>query len=355
VKTHRKTLLSLLTILTLGLTLFIGACTPVIYGVPEEHWKRMDEAERAAARAAYEERRRQRYRVDFNPASLLLALEEFTANAGVQLLYDSRVCAVHVDDSRIQHLVIENKSGRSAIACRTVVDATGDADVCFLAGEQTESLDTNVLCGWFYTMNDGKLQLHQLSNRYSPQARKDDAAGPFFRGDTAEHVTAHVIGTRSLIRAELETLRTRAAPLSDVQIVSVPTTACLRMTRRLTGSFSLGARHVHQWFDDTVGLTGDWRESGPVYAVPLRALRGVATRNLLAAGRCISVDTTVWDATRAIPTCVLTGEAAGTAAAMAADTLNGDVHSLTVAVLQNQLRRQGVFLDPTLVALADEQ
>jgi hypothetical protein len=122
------------------------------------------------------------------------------------------------------------------------------------------------------------------------------------------------------------------------------------MTRRLVGTFSLGARDVHAWFEDAVGLTGDWRERGPVYAIPMRALRAARVRNLLAAGRCISVDTSAWDATRAIPACVVTGEAAGTAAAMASRLHGGDVHVLELGRLQARLRRQGALLDPSLTA-----
>ncbi len=52
---------------------------------------------------------------------------------------------------------MENKSGRTAVACHSVVDASGDADICYLAGEETESLDSNVLCGWFYHLDQGRV------------------------------------------------------------------------------------------------------------------------------------------------------------------------------------------------------
>ena len=293
-------------------------------------------------------RRTTRFQVEFNPSSYLLVLEKLVVETGVTLLYDTRICAVHRDGHRISHLIVENKSGRSAVACRTVVDATGDADVCFLAGERTESLDSNVLCGWFYSLQQNGLKLHCLSNRFSSQATKDDAEGPFFRGDDADQVTAHLLGTRELIRKEIETIRSRA-PDTDIQLVTPPTIPCFRMTRRLVGSVSLSANHVHQWFDDAVGLTGDWRQPGPVYAIPLSALQGVCNHNLLVAGRCLSADTTVWDVTRAIPGCAVTGEACGMAAAMAARHADGDVRTVPVPALQSQLRKQGVLLDPALV------
>jgi hypothetical protein len=48
----------------------------------------------------------------------------------------------------------------------------------------------------------------------------------------------------------------------------------------------------------------------------------------------------------------VTGEAAGVAAAMAAQSTAGDVHALDVNRLQAVLRDQRVLLDPALVAAA---
>lgn len=298
-----------------------------------------------------EQRRKTRFRVDFNPSAYLLALEKLVVDSGIKLLYDTRVCAVSRSDDRVTHAIIENKSGRQAVACRTVVDATGDADVCFLAGETTESLDSNVLCGWFYLLKDGQPHLQAMTRRYAPDCGKELADGPFFRGDDAEQVTAQILGSRAMLRERWAEWRARH-PGATIEPFLPATIACFRMTRRLVGEFSLGERDMHRWFDDAVGLTGDWRKNGPVYAVPLRSLRAVRTRNLLTAGRCISVDTTVWDATRAIPTCAVTGEAAGVAAALAARDHAGDVHALPVPVLQARLKAQRVLLDPALVAPA---
>jgi len=300
-----------------------------------------------------EERTRKRYRVDFNPAAYMFALEKLVVDAGVKLLYDTRFCSVRRERTRVSHVIVENKSGRSALACRSVVDATGDADLCSAAGEETMSLDSNVLSGWFYTLMAGELKLHQLSNTYCPDAGIEKAQGPFFRGDDGEQVTAHILGTRAKIRERLEEVRTEH-PTGDPQLLMPATTACFRMTRRLVASFTLAEEHMHQWFDDAIGLTGDWRRPGPVYAIPLSCLRGVRTSNLLVAGRCISVDNTAWDALRAIPPCVVTGEAAGTAASLAAAQTDGNVNALEHGALQARLLAQGVLLDPKRVAPHNE-
>jgi len=295
-----------------------------------------------------EERQRVRYVASFNPIAYLLALERLVVDAGVHLWYDTRVCAARREGERVSHLMVENKGGRGALAGSVVVDATGDADVCHLAGEATESLDTNVLSGWFYDLRDDGLHLNPLTHAFSRMGDREGAQGPFYRGDDGQQVTQQILGSRELIRQRLAALRAER-PEEDVQPVGVPTIACLRMTRRLVGAATLTAADVHRWHEDAVGLTGDWRQAGPVYAIPWGALRGVHNRNLLAAGRCISADASVWDVTRVIPPCAVTGEAAGTGAALAARETAGDLTRLPVAALQRRLRERGGLLERALV------
>ncbi|MFA7256573.1 MAG: FAD-dependent oxidoreductase [Kiritimatiellales bacterium] len=294
------------------------------------------------------ERTAKRYAADFNPAAYMLALEEILIESGVELFYDTRFCDVRREGTRITHVIVENKSGRSALAGSVFIDATGDADVCVCSGEETVSLESNVITGWFYTLTQGELKLHKLSKKYSPIAGTENAEGPFFRGDDAEHVTKHILQTRALLRNRLAEFRASHLP-QDTQVLMPAMIACFRMTRRLAGGFTLAGSHMHQWFDDTIGLTGDWRQPGPVFAIPFRCLQAMRNSNLLVAGRCISVDNTAWDVLRAIPPCVVTGEAAGTAAALAASHAHGDIRMIDFGALKKQLCAQGVLLDPTLV------
>ena len=295
-----------------------------------------------------EERIRQRYRASFNPSSFLLALEKLIVESGVTLMYDTRVCAVYREGDRISHVLVENKSGRSALAAKVFIDATGDADVCFAAGEATESLDSNVPAAWFYTLIDGELALQKLTQPYDPHGGTDGVDGPFFRGDDGADVTAHLIESRRLLAKRLAEMRAKH-PDDNVQPLLPAMLPNLRMTRRLVGQATVTEDDVHHWFDDTIGLSGDWRKAGPVYAIPLRALQATKHANLLAAGRCISASGYAWENLRAIAPCAVTGEAAGTAAAMAARHTAGDVSALDVPSLQRQLRSQNVLLDRDLV------
>ena len=66
----------------------------------------------------------------------------------------------------------------------------------------------------------------------------------------------------------------------------------------------------------------------------------VGLKNLVAAGRCTAAETDAWEVTRVIPTAALTGEAAGTAAALAV-VAGGSPDELPVATLQDALRAAG--------------
>ena len=295
-----------------------------------------------------EDRIQQRYRASFNPSSFLLALEKLIVDSGVTLMYDTRVCAVHKEGNRISHVLVENKSGRSALGAKVFIDTTGDADVCFAAGEATESLDSNVPAAWFYTLIDGELALQKLTQPYDPHGGMDGVDGPFFGGDTGDQVTAHLIESRRLLAKRLAEIRAKH-PEDNVQPLLPTMLPNLRMTRRLVGPVTVTQDDVHRWFDDTVGLGNDWRTAGPVYAIPFRALQGVENVNLLAAGRCMSASGYAWENLRALAPCVVTGEAAGTAAELAVQSTGGDVHRVDVPALQDQLREQHVTLDRSLI------
>ena len=62
-------------------------------------------------------------------------------------------------------------------------------------------------------------------------------------------------------------------------------------------------------------------------------------KNLLAAGRCISVTDAMWDISRVIPCCAVTGEAAGVAASIGCDFTRIDLSDV-----QDALRENGVVL-----------
>ena len=122
-------------------------------------------------------------------------------------------------------------------------------------------------------------------------------------------------------------------------ISTIATTPQIRMTRKLVGEYTLAHTEEHTYFEDSIGMVSNWKKRGPVYEVPFRTLYSKEVKNLIVAGRCTSVNETLWDVMRVIPCCAVTGQAAGTAAAM-----TDDFSTLDVAVLQGKLKQNGVVL-----------
>jgi len=301
--------------------------------------------------ATEEQRRGVRFKTAYNPATYVLDLEALLVREGVRILYGTKVCAVIREGDALTHLVVENKSGRSAIAGRAFVDATGDADVCFLAGEPTVSNANNVPCGWFYTVRgDGSgLRIHHASHRFAENPDdRDSAEGPFFRGDDACEVTAQILASRDLIRGELAADRA-ALPDDRRQPIHIATIPCFRMTRRFAGAVALRRADAHRPFPDAVCLAPDWRRPGPVWAIPWRCLAATRTANLTVCGRCASWDESAWDAMRVIPVCAATGEACGLASAMS--TREG-VSSARIEPtgIAAAMRKRGNIIDEKLLA-----
>ena len=116
------------------------------------------------------------------------------------------------------------------------------------------------------------------------------------------------------------------------------------MTRRIVGEYTLGLEEMHKRFDDSIGMVSDWRKRGPIYEVPFRTLYSSSVKNLIMAGRCTSVTDELWDVMRVIPCCAVTGQAAGTAAAM-----TDDFSTLDISELQKKLENNRVVLHETSI------
>ena len=110
------------------------------------------------------------------------------------------------------------------------------------------------------------------------------------------------------------------------------------------GAYVLQRDDMNRDFDDAIAVTGHWTKYGVTYAIPFRSLRTDEVDNLLVAGRCISVDHRTHHATKEIPPSMATGEAAGTAAALAARR-GVALRDLPVTELRDLLRAAGAIVD----------
>ena len=80
------------------------------------------------------------YAVSFDPEVLKLVALEMLHDAGVDIMFHTRFCDVLTDGRQVRAALVENKSGRQAVAGRIYVDATGDGDLAARAGAQYETM-----------------------------------------------------------------------------------------------------------------------------------------------------------------------------------------------------------------------
>ena len=133
--------------------------------------------------------------------------------------------------------------------------------------------------------------------------------------------------------------------LKAADLTSMAAIPQVRMTRRIDG-LATPDEDNDAYYEDSIGIIGNWKVRGPSYELPFGCLKGKKIRNLLAAGRCAAATDLMWDLTRVIPTCALTGEAAGTAAAM-----TDDFDAIDVPALQAKLRANGNVLHKSELGL----
>ena len=88
------------------------------------------------------------------------------------------------------------------------------------------------------------------------------------------------------------------------------------------------------------GVLHDYLRPNEWFEIPYRSLLVKGFDNLLVVGKCMSATHEATGAIRVIPPCILTGEAAGTAAALAARE-GITPRQLEVSTLQRALRAQG--------------
>ena len=299
-------------------------------------WLRYPSRDRATRAAGH------RFEVNFNPQLFAIAAEQALIAAGVEILYGVNAVAVQTEGDRITSVMAEGKGGRFAVIPGMVVDASGDCDIAHLAGLPTEQYALgNRLAAWYYHTGKngynlkmmGMVDLTDEERNANPHA---DLSTSTFSALTAEELSEMTRLSHASILRDVREQKKNDPTWEPVTIATIPQ---IRMTRRLIGAYTLDEHEVHTPMTDSVGMVADWRRRGPVFEVPYGTLYTPSCANLAVAGRCTSVTDGMWDVMRVIPCCSVTGQAAGTAAAMAED-----LRTLAVPVLQKRLTESGVVL-----------
>lgn len=288
-----------------------------------------------------------RYECKFSAPAFALALEELLLKEGVEILFDSLFAGSKTTEDHVDGIYMETKSGRCFVEAKTIVDASGDADLFVREGKECYA-EKNSLAFWNYAAGSsgiyrmgarlgddvGGLELFAIG-KIDKTAERHIVDKPYY-GDSADEVNRFIQDGHKQVLSYMQ-------EHPEYVPASLPGIAQIRKARRIEGSYNLSDQDAGKHFADNIGGSGDWRRPGSIYEVPFRALYGDFD-NVLTAGRCISASGEAWEIMRCIPQASMTGQAAGTAAFLAIQE-KAKLQELSVEKLRTVLKKDGVTLD----------
>ncbi|MBN8754666.1 MULTISPECIES: FAD-dependent oxidoreductase [Variovorax] len=311
-----------------------------------------------------------------DPEMLKGVYHQMVREAGVDLILHGWMVAPIAEEGRVKGAVFESKQGRRAILANVVVDTTGEGDLYAAAGAAYASdIDAHdihhcINTSWLFAGVDMRRWLdfraHEPQAYSALLARGRETLGSFekpivsWRDDVATFLGPRKSGfsaldvdemtqveweSRKSMAEHLAFYRAHAPGFENAWVMLMAPQIGTRHGRRLVGVKSVrrGAWDEGAVEPDEIGISPSPSPKFPNISVPYGALVPEKLDGVLAAGKHISCDTNSHGFMREIPQCWLTGQAAGTAAALAADSgvLPRDVD---VKRLQALLMAQGVPL-----------
>lgn len=338
--------------------------------------------------------------VDINAEHLKVTYDSLLREFGVKVLFFTRLAAVEMkDESTIDAIIVTNKSDLTAYRAKVYIDCTGDGDLCVWAGAKyaigNKDGQTQKTTACFMVANVNTKGFKRTPE--NPEIHPGNPKSPIhtilkekeFSMITDDHACSHLIG-EGTIQFNMGHLSADVNPLDPsslseamrlgrqqaiqylaalkkhlpqvygkAYIVNTFDLLGVRETRRIEGDYTFT---VDDWlarreFDDSIGrninyidihigsVINDFRyahyKKGESHGIPYRILTPKGKTNLLVAGRPVSTDEIAFGSLRIMGCCLVTGEAAGIAAAMAAKQAGHDVHAIDVARLRKRLLEEG--------------
>jgi len=297
----------------------------------------------------------------FDHEILAVVLQEMLLRRGVRLLLHTRFVDAVTRDGRVTEAVLCGKSGPEALRARQFVDCTGEAELARAAGLDTtkgrsgDGMQLPMSMMFFVRHADGDDAVPQVpEGRFARIGSEDELpmtsiwpAGPGASALKVKIPKFDSTDTESMTAAEIAARRRMMSVLDYYQRVEEKPWLLdhcsprigIREGRRIAGEYVLTVDDLRAGrdFDDAVArgvyqldahkpdddkrtyVLSREERTVPPYQIPLRSLIAAGAGNVAAAGRCVSADQLALSSARVTTTSSMTGQAAGIAAAMAAD------------------------------------
>ena len=314
--------------------------------------------------------------VELNAFRAETEIDRMLEEAGAAVRYHQSVVYSEVEEGHVVSVLVGTFEGLERVRGKVFIDCTGDAVLSRLSGaeiEISEELQPASLNSIFVNLAHESPDRARWNRDFAERVEKGTmdqhdiwgmAAGSLLtgkgRGRGADYGKDYVINAgnnlnhvypfngadnESRTRGEIEGRRSIARVVDwlngipgyeDAYVASCAPLVSARESCRVVGrAYITGEQYVngevppdavcysfypidvHRGKDETKPLDNVFLEEGKVPGIPLGALEAKGFDNLLTAGRIISGDRRAQSAYRVQATCMATGEAAGTAAAMA--------------------------------------
>ncbi|MBO5633835.1 MAG: FAD-dependent oxidoreductase [Bacteroidales bacterium] len=287
-----------------------------------------------------------------DPEATKHAMRLMVNAAGVKVLYFAHAVNIIKSGDRIDSVIIESKSGRSAIKAKYYVDTTGDGDLFYWAGESYRFVKHHIGAMW----RVGNLKEENAHGSMTPikgvglmhtNGEYDQDGLDIFNMSRLND------SLRQYMWDKTQELRTKEG-CEEAFLMETPPLLGVRVTRVLDSlrNVSMADAIGQTTYEDVVGIAGvdiDCDLDGnkysvwdrPAWQIPLRSLLPRKTPNLVVAGRCFGYEADITYDAREIATCLVTGQAAGAAAARALLDRSA-VQNTEPARVQAILKAQGV-------------
>ncbi len=323
------------------------------------------------------------YTAVVDPEVLKDELNDMVTEAGVHLLLHSWGTQPIMDGDTVKGVFFQSKSGRQAILAKVVIDSTGDGDIFVAAGAEFDSeLDNKRRTAWlaftFWMANvdikrvdDFKKSQPEKHAELMQELTKLGGYSYFFKGilgnqegviwfhnfqirpkssDThdVEELTRVDIRGRKRAMITYEFMRKYIPGCEKSFIMQTAPQLGTQGGRRIIGEYILSPKDMEsdEIFEDTIVVlanndNAEISAKHPSICIPYRCLVPVRVDGLLVACRAFSSTDSINMHFNIIPPCIAYGQAAGTAAAMAAKA-GIQPRKVDYKELQANLIKQGV-------------
>jgi hypothetical protein len=312
-----------------------------------------------------------------DPETLKYEFLQMLFEQKVAILFHTYIVGPILQGRTITGVLMENKAGRQAVLAKVVVDATGDADVAASAGAPFRLFRKPMTLMFNMAGVEVETVLARIGNwggiRKLVQEGIDQGKLSYDLGLSPQFGSPGVymeklvhegqvnvwsgnvldlngVDPFDLTRAEIVTrehtmrlasfLKENIPGFERSRIEVTANQVGVRASRQIVGEASPNPHEIKNTvFPDTV--VKPYAES--TMRLPYGCLLPRGVENLLVAGRCLSAEEEALGQLRLLPVCSATGEAAGTAAALAHEKRIFP-RDLEVKILQRKLTEQGVRL-----------